>query len=325
MQRIFFTSQPCTAVHTTHYESERNTNVNQSPLGSLATSFVSFHERYSRFFVTQTRSAATQALHYLTGLAQAFRKNVERMAEVVVDSEYQSLQHFVSHSPWESQPVMNQVALDADRLFCGDPDVCVIIDETGNPKKGKKSVAVARQWCGNLGKVDNCQVGVFSSLVRGSSATLIDCRLYVPKEWTDDHDRCDDAGIPDDVVFKSKSQLALDSVKHLRSLGIRFSWIGIDGGYGKEPHFLSTLDNMGEQFVADVHKDQLIYLDDPAPCIPERKTVKGRTPSKYKTDVSGVEVQAWAASQSEAAWQRERQTAALYSLGRDLAVAVAPE
>jgi SRSO17 transposase len=198
----------------------------------LATSFVLFHGRYSRFFVTQTRSVATQALHYLTGLALAFRKNVERMTEVVVDSDYQSLQHFVSNSPWDYRPVMDQVALDADRLLGGAPDVGLIIDETGIPKKGKKSVAVARQWCGNLGKVDNCQVGVFSSLVRGTSATLIDCRLYVPKEWTDDRKRCDDAGIPDDVVFKSKSQLALESIRHLRSLGICFSWIGIDGGYG---------------------------------------------------------------------------------------------
>ncbi len=270
----------------------------------MAASFVLFHDRYSQFFVSQTRSVATQALHYLTGLAQAFRKNMERMTEVVVDSEYQSLQHFVSHSPWAYRPVMDQVALDADRLFCGDPDVGLIIDETGIPKKGKKSVAAARQWCGNLGKVDNCQVGVFSSLVRGASATLIDCRLYVPKEWTDDRDRCDDAGIPDDVVFESKSQLALGSIEHLRSLGIRFSWVGIDGGYGKEPHFLSTLDSMGEQFVADVHKDQLIYLNDPAPYIPERKTVKGRTPSKYKTDVPGVEVQAWATAQPKDAWQR---------------------
>jgi SRSO17 transposase len=270
----------------------------------LAASFVSFHERYSHFFLTRTRSVATQALHYLTGLAQAVRKNVERMTEVVVDSEYQSLQHFVSHSPWDDRPVMDQVALDADYLLGGGSDVGLIIDETGMPKKGKKSVAVARQWCGNLGKVDNCQVGVFSSLVRGSSATLIDCRLYIPREWVDDRDRCDDAGIPDDAVFKSKSQLALDSISHLRTLGVRFSWIGIDGGYGKEPHFLSALDDMGEQFVADVHKDQLIYLEDPAPYIPERKSAKGRTPSKYTTDVSGVEVQAWSSAQPEDAWQR---------------------
>ena len=235
---------------------------------------------------------------------QSVRKNIERMIEVVPDSNYQSLQHFVSHSPWESRPVMDQVALDADRLFEGTQDVGLIIDETSFPKAGKKSVAVHRQWCGTLGKVDNCQVGVFTSLVRGSSAALVDGRLYVPKDWTDNSERCRKAGIPDDLVFKSKSQLALDSVQHLRDLGIRFSWVGVDGGYGKEPHFLSTLDDWGELFVADVHKDQAIYLEDPALYVPERKAVKGRTPTRYTSDLTTIEVQAWTAAQPEEAWRR---------------------
>ena len=270
----------------------------------MAESFVSFHKRYSRFFVTQTRSVATQAFHYLSGLIQAVRKNVERMTEVVVDSDYQSLQHFVSDSPWGHRAVMDQVALDADRFLGVSPNTCLIIDETSCIKKGKKSVAVARQWCGNRGKVDNCQVSVFSSLVNGSSAALVDCRMYVPKEWADDRERCDDAKIPDDLVFKSKSQLALESVRHVRSLGVRFSWIGIDGGYGKEPHFLSSLDKDGELFVADVHKDQIIYLEDPSPYIPGRKSLKGRTPSKYTTDVDAIEVQAWTVAQPKNAWKR---------------------
>lgn len=235
---------------------------------------------------------------------QSVRKNIERMTEVVPDSEYQSLQHFITNSPWDSRPVMDQVASDADCLFGGASDVGLIIDETSFPKAGKKSVAVNRQWCGTLGKVDNCQVAVFSSLVRGSSAALVDGRLYVPKDWTDDRARCRKAGIPDDLIFKSKSQLALDSVQHLRDLGIRFSWIGIDGGYGKEPHFLSTLDDRGEFFVADVHKDQPVYLEDPAPYIPERKSAKGRKPIHHKSDSTVVQVQAWAAAQPEEAWQR---------------------
>jgi len=235
---------------------------------------------------------------------QAIRKNVERMTEVVSDSEYQSLQHFISHSPWEHRPVMDQVAQDCDRLLGESPDTGLIIDETGIPKKGKKSVGAARQWCGRLGKVDNCQVGVFASLVRGSSAALIDGRLYLPKEWTDDRKRCRKAGVPDDAEFKTKSQLALEIVHHARSQGIRFAWVGVDGGYGKEPDFLSTLADEGEQFVADVHKDQSIYLEDPAPYVPQRRTSKGRTPSRHVTDVPKITVEAWAASQPEEAWQR---------------------
>ena len=170
---------------------------------------------------------------------------------------------------------MDQIALDADRLLGGSPDSALVIDESSLPKKGKKSVGVARQWCGRLGKVDNCQVGVYASLVLGSSVTLADYRLYLPQEWIDDRKRCKSAGVPDEITFKSKSQLALDIVHHARSIGIRYAWVGVDGGYGKEPQFLKTLDDQGEQFVADVHKNQSIYLEDPCPYIPEKQGAKG--------------------------------------------------
>jgi SRSO17 transposase len=270
----------------------------------LGKSFCRFHDSYKQFFATKTRSVVAQARHYLSGLMQAGRKNVERMTEVVPETEYQSLQHFTSHSPWEHRPVMDQVALDADRLLGGSPDSALVLDESSMPKKGKKSVGVARQWCGRLGKVDNCQTGVYASLVQGTSATITDCRLYLPKEWTDDRSRCKAAGVPKDVTFKTKSQLALDIVHHARSNGIRYAWVGVDGGYGKEPLFLKTLDDSGEQFVADVHRDQSFYLEDPAPCIPDRHSSKGRTPSLYKTGSTRMVVEQWAASQPEEAWQR---------------------
>lgn len=235
---------------------------------------------------------------------QAIRKNMERMTEVVSDSEYQPLQHFISHSPWDHRPVMDQVAQDVDRLLGGSPDSGLIIDETAIPKKGKKSVGAARQWCGRLGKVDNCQVGVFASLVNGSSTSLVDGRLYLPKEWTDDRHRCRVAGVPDEVSFKSKSQLALDVIRHARAQGLRFAWVGADGGYGKEPDFLSALDDDNEQFVVDVHKDQTIYLEDPAPYIPQRRLTKGRAPSRHTTDTPKTTAEAWLAAQPEAAWQR---------------------
>ena len=145
---------------------------------TLASSFVSFHERYSHFFVTKTRSFASQAFHYLKGLVQSARKNIERMIEAVPDSDYQSLRHFVTNSPWEVRPVIDQVAMDADHQFGSTLDTGLIIDESSFPKAGKKYVAANRQWCGNRGKVDNFQVAVFASLVRGSSAALIDGRLY---------------------------------------------------------------------------------------------------------------------------------------------------
>jgi SRSO17 transposase len=224
------------------------------------------------------------------------------MIEAVPDSEYLSLQHFISHSPWDHRPVMDQVAQDSNHFLGGDDDCGLIIDESAIIKKGKKSVGAARQWCGRLGKVDNCQVGVFASLVSGASASLIDGRLYLPKEWTDNRERCRKAGIPDAVTFKTKSQLALESIRHARSQGVRFSWVGADGGYGKEPDFLTALDRDGEIFVADVHNPQVIYLEDPAPYIPQRSSSKGRPPSQYVTDASKITVKSWVANQPDNDW-----------------------
>lgn len=228
---------------------------------------------------------------------------MERMVEAVADSEWQSMQHFLSHSPWEHRPVQDQIAKDADRLLGGSPDTGFMFDETGIPKKGEMSVGVARQWCGNLGKTENSQTAVFGALSMGPHVALIDERLYLPKEWTDNKKRCQKAGVPDDIEFKTKSQLVVEMVRDARAKGIRFAWVGVDGGYGKEPDFLSTLDNDGEVFMADVHKDQHIYFQDPAPYLPE-KTGKGRTPTRLVAAVGSIRVDKWVAEQPEESWQR---------------------
>jgi SRSO17 transposase len=244
-----------------------------------------------------------QSFHYLSGLFQANRKNMERMTEAVADSEWQSMQHFLSHSPWEHRPVQDQIAKDCDRLIGGSPDTGLIYDETGIPKKGKLSVAVARQWCGRLGKTDNCQTVVCAALSMGPHVALIDERLYLPKEWTDDKKRCQKAGVPDDIEFKTKSELVLEMSRKARAQGIRFRWIGLDGGYGKDPGLLNALECDGNIFMADVHKDQSIYLEDPAPYLPEKKG-RGRTPTRLVAVTPSTRVDVWAASQPEESWQR---------------------
>lgn len=228
---------------------------------------------------------------------------MERMTEAVADSEWQPMQHFLSHSPWEHSPVQDQVAKDCDRLIGGSHDTALIYDETGNPKKGKMSVGVARQWCGRLGKTENCQTVVFAALSMGPHVALIDERLYLPKEWTDNRKRCKKAGVPDNIEFKTKSELVLEMSRHARAQRVRFAWIGLDGGYGKDPDLLSTLEADGEVFMADVHKDQFIYLEDPAPYVPE-KNGKGRTPTQLVAAAPPLRVDQWAASQSEESWQR---------------------
>jgi len=246
-----------------------------------------------------------QAERYLRGLIQAGRKNMERMAEAVPETAYQQLQHFLTDSPWNHRPVMQQVAAEADRLLGGQPDTCLLIDESGFVKKGKDSAGVARQWCGRLGKVENCQVGVFAVLCHGERHIPIDGRLYLPKEWVDDRQRCQKAGIPDvDIVTRSKAEHALAMVRQARAGGVRFAWTGLDAGYGKDPALLRAIDADGETFVADVHKSQIIYTTDRQPSIPQRSGATGRRPGRLQAQTAGIQVDQWLAKQPSTAWRR---------------------
>jgi SRSO17 transposase len=268
--------------------------------------FVYFCEKYANHFQLKTREVSTQAQQYLCGLMQASRKNMERMAEVVPESDEQALQHFLSNSDWEERSVLDQLALEVDQLIGGYDDTALLLDESGFTKKGKCSVGVARQYNGRLGKNDNCQVGVFAALNRGKRVTVIDKRLYLPTSWTDDPERCEAAGIPKAArTFKTKPELALEMVRYNRRLGMRFQWVGMDGLYGNNPELLRSLDDDGEIFVADVHKNQRIYLEDPKPRIPKRKGNRGRRPTKAVTQSDPVEVANWAKEQEASHWQRK--------------------
>ena len=236
---------------------------------------------------------------------QAHRKNMERMEEVVAGADDQRLQHMLTESQWDHRGVLDQVAQEADHWLGGTEDSCLLIDESGFAKKGKHSVGVKRQWCGRQGKVDNCQVGVFAALGKGHLSTLIDERLYLPKEWASNPARCRKAGIPGaERVHKSKSALALEMVRHQRALGLRFAWVGADGGYGKEPAFLRGLEAMGEIFVVDIHKDQHLYLQDPRPAVPEASPARGRPRSRRQAQSACSRVDQWVSEQPEADWQR---------------------
>jgi len=267
--------------------------------------FQSFSKRFGKCFLRGTRSVALQAQTYLQGLMQARRKNMERMEEVVPDCSYQSLQHFISDSEWDAREVLDQVAREADHHLGGSEDSCILIDETSFQKKGANSVGVERQWSGRLGKVDNCQVAVFASLTRGPYSTLIDTRLYLPKKWIQAPKRCLAAGVPQsEVVLKSKADLAFEMVVQARQNGVRFRWVGVDGGYGKEPAFLRRLEDQGEVFVADVHKDQQIYPEDPSLCVPEKKGARGKKPTLLQAQSTSQRVDAWAAAQPPELWQK---------------------
>jgi SRSO17 transposase len=253
---------------------------------------VSFVKSYSHHFQSYRHNVTEKARQYASGLMQAgSRKNMDRMAEVVPESKSRNLQQFLTHSKWSAHDVINQVACDVNELLGDEQQTGLFIDESGFAKQGPMSVGVSRQWLGRLGKVDNGQVAVFGVLGKDRFAVPVDGRLYLPKTWTEDPQRCDKAAIPESQrVFRTKDELGLEIVRHARENGLRFGWVGADGGYGKGPGFCMALDQMGEQFVVDVHSDFRVYLDDPEPYIPKKRSKRGRPFTRYRTDVKSYEV-----------------------------------
>jgi SRSO17 transposase len=287
------------------YKTKKGDSHDNSPLAGVSSSFISYFNCFSDFFQTRTRNCADQGALYLKGLVQAEKKNMERMAEMVPESNEQALQHFVSNSPWDANAVMDQVAMRSNEALQDGEDRCLLIDETACLKKGTKSVGVSRQWAGTSGKVDNCQVGVFAVLGHGIYATPIDCRLHLPENWVEDPERCEAAGVPSHrIKLLRKHDLALEMVEGARQKGISFSWVGCDGFYGEDPAFLRDLDKMGEVFVADVHKDQMVWIEDPEPRVPPRKSTRGRAPEKLEPRMSPVRVDLLAAQAPASSWQR---------------------
>lgn len=260
-------------------------------LRAVAARFYAMCKDYSSHFRVGTRDVSEEARGYLSGLVmEAPRKNIERMEEYIPGPDYESRQHFVSESPWCHRGVLNHIARDAD-VALGGEDTDFIIDESGFTKKGNKSVGVGRQYNGRLGKVDNCQVGVFGALSDGQRVTMTDARLYLTEEWTSDPARCEAAGIPEEEQrFRTKPQLALEMVDNAKANGLRFGCVSFDAFYGNVPEFVEGLFEREMRFVGAVHKGQLVYEENPRPYLPRRKTGRGRKYTRYKARETAVRV-----------------------------------
>ena len=223
-----------------------------------------FVTRFGSRFRSKTRSGEQQALKYVKGLIQSRRANMERMAELLPETDEQALHHFISNATWDARGVIDQVAMDADAILGGHQDSMLILDDSGFPKKGKHSVGVSRQYCGQSGKVDNCQVGVFGALCHGNAATLIDARLFLPESWIKDGKRCTNAGVPaEEQVRRTKHDLAQASIAHLRELVSVFATSASTLATVESGVLLRKLDEDGVVFFADVHKSQKIFIEKP--------------------------------------------------------------
>jgi SRSO17 transposase/predicted Fe-S protein YdhL (DUF1289 family) len=221
---------------------------------------------FADLFRTRGDSGVHHASTYIKGLLSRMPgKNMERMADVIPEAKQQDLQQFVSDSPWEVSPVWDEIASRANARLGNHRDSMLVIDESAFAKQGKSSAGVARQHNGRLGKTDNCQVGVFSTLVRGCEATMIGARLFLPDEWTDDLERCKKAGIPDaEVVARTKIEQARELIDQALEQGVEFGLVAYDSFYGRDQGLLHYIHDRGLIFLADIPVDTFVWTTKPA-------------------------------------------------------------
>lgn len=162
-----------------------------------------------------------------------------------------TLQEFLSQHKWDEARMRRRVQELVARDH-GGPNSIGIIDETSDVKKGDKTPGVQRQWCGKVGKQENCLVTVHLGFAREDFHCLVDGDLFLPESWSEDRERCRAAGIPDEVVYRPKWQIALDIYDRTCADGMTFDWLSFDEGYGSKPLYLRGLDERGQSFVGEV-------------------------------------------------------------------------
>jgi SRSO17 transposase len=182
------------------------------------------------------------------------RKSAEPIA-LASGTAVRTLQEFLKDHAWSYRQARTTLQEHvAAALPADDLGTVGVIDETGTVKKGTKTPGVQRQWCGERGKTENCVVTVHLAVARGRYKTLVDAALFLPQSWDADRDRCRAAGIPDDMAYRPKWQLALRQLTRARANGIALDWVTFDEGYGDKPGFLQGLDRQGTPYVGEVPK-----------------------------------------------------------------------
>ena len=207
--------------------------------------FQDFHAYFAPLF--GRRETRDHSRHYLQALLvqSGERRNAENLSETVPASA-RGMQRFLAESPWDDDPVIGRLQeYLGPRL--GHPEAVWVLDGSDFPKQGRKSVGVARQYCGRLGKVASCQAGMFLAYVSPLGRALVDKGLYLPESWTSDQDRCAAAGVPEERQgYRSKTQLALKMLERALELGhLKAGWVAGDDAFGMSPSFREGLAALG--------------------------------------------------------------------------------
>ena len=252
-----------------------------------------FMKPFVRIF--QGQAADQHAKTSVCGLlSNVERKNIESIAYRVGQSRL-PLQSFIGWDAWDDAPLREELRSQV-KTHLGQGDGVLVFDPSGFPKSGRESVGVARQWCGRLGKVDNCQVAIYLGYVSRKGHTLVDTRLYLPKEWTKDKARLDKAGVPKTSrAYRTRHQLALEMLEH-NGAALPHRWIAGDDEMGRPSWFRRRLDALGEQYLLAVPSNT--SMRDMAVEPPEYSGRSRRPQRPWQ------HVEAWSQSLDDTAWHR---------------------
>ena len=247
---------------------------------------------------------------YCTGLMLPLsRKSVEPMAARVdplhASARHQALHHFVAKSEWSDTTVMAGVRDWVMPALGLDSGCYWIIDDTGFPKKGKHSVGVARQYCGQLGKQDNCQVAVSLSLASAQGSIPIAYQLYLPKDWTGDMARRKTAGVPETQAFATKPEIALAQVRQAVAAGVPMGVVLADAGYGDETAFRDGLTELGMLYAVGIRPATTVWAPGTGPLPPKPWSGRGIRPTRLRRQPGNepLAVKALAVTLAEQAWR----------------------
>jgi SRSO17 transposase len=204
--------------------------------------------------------ALNRAMSYLAGLlSPAERKNSWQLAEISGDPNPYGFQHLLGRADWDADTLRDRLRTYVTD-YLADPDAVGVIDETGFLKKGRHSAGVARQYSGTAGRIENCQIGVFLTYASRHGHTLIDRELYLPKEWSDDRERCRKAGIPDEREFATKPVLARQMLERTFDAGVMLAWVAADSVYGDDRALRGFLEEHKQAYVLAVSGKEWVWL-----------------------------------------------------------------
>ena len=217
------------------------------------------------------------------------RKSVEPMAAVTAPdrtaAQHQSLLHFVGQSPWSDEKVLTKAGeMVLPSIESQGPIEAWIIDDTGFPKKGEHSVGVARQYCGQLGKRENCQVAVSLSLANHHASLPVAWRLYLPKEWAANHERRRKAGVPDEIDFKTKPEIALEQIGAALKAGLSRGVVLMDAAYGCNTDLRTGISALALTYVAGILPNTTVWTPGMGPLPPKKWSGCGQRPKRLRRD-----------------------------------------